>query len=209
MRAPRVSANSRADLYRGGPARLRWQLAWLLVLGLLLAATPARSELRFSNRPEVFLNDFDLTVQAVLLGAIPPSFHESLKSGIPTHIRFYIELWKYNGRFWPNERLQARTVERQLTYNVVTKEYKVVWTAGEEREPYVTKDLREAQRVASEIRGFKLGPASTLDPNALYYVQLHADVSLNGVNSFLARLTGDADQTDWIRSDLLTPTRSQ
>ncbi|MBI3624829.1 MAG: DUF4390 domain-containing protein [Candidatus Rokubacteria bacterium] len=209
MRAPRLSAISRADLHPSGPARLRWRLALILAIGLLLAAAPARSELRFSNRPEVFLNDFDLTLQAVLLGAIPPSFHESLKSGIPTHIRFYIELWKYNGRFWPNERLHARTVERQLTYNVVTKEYKVVSTAGEQQEPYVTKDLREAQRVASEIRGLKLGPASALDPSGLYFVQVKADVSLSGVNSFLARLTGDADQTDWIRSDLLTPLRSQ
>ena len=207
MRAPRRSAVSRLDLHLSRPARLRWPLACTLALAGLLAASPARPELRFSNPPEVFLNDYDLTVQVVILGAIPPSFHESLTSGIPTHIRFYIELWRYN-RFWPNERLEARRVERQLTYNVVTKEYKVVST-GEQREPYVTKDLREAQRVGSEIRGFKLGPASALDPQGIYYVQMRADVSLNGVNSFLARLTGEAEQTDWIRSNFLTPMRTQ
>ena len=179
-----------------------------LAFALLLATAPARSELRFSNRPEVFLNDFDLTLQAVLLGAIPPSFHESLKSGIPTHVRFYIELWQYS-RFWFNQRLQARTIERQLTYNVVTKEYKVVSTAGEEREPYVTKDLREAQRVASQILGFKLGPASALDPAALYYVRVRADVSVGGVNSLLARWAGDAEETEWLPSNFLTPMRTQ
>lgn len=208
MCAPGLSAIP-ADLHRGQTGRRGWRLGWGLALALLLATTPARAELRFSDRPEVFLNDYDLTVQVVLLGAIPPSFYESLKSGIPTHIRFYIELWQYNGRFWPNERLQARTIERQLAYNVVTKEYRVVSAAGEQREAYVTKDLREAQRVASEIRGLKVGPASALDPRGLYYVRVRADVSLNGVNSFLARLTGDAEETDWIRSDLLTPTRMQ
>lgn len=198
MRAPGLSA-------RGW---LRWRLGWGLAFALLLAATPVRAELRFSDRPEVFLNDYDLTVQAVLLGAIPPSFHESLKSGVPTHIRFHIELWQYS-RFWINQRLEVKTIERQLSYNVVTKEYKVVSTAGEQREPYVTKDLREAQRVASELRGFKLGPASALDSNALYFVQMRADVSIGGVNSFLARLTGDAEETPWIRSPLLTVARTQ
>jgi hypothetical protein len=208
MRAPGFSAVSTPDLHRGRPAGFRWPLAWCLAVALLLAAGPARSELRFSDRPEIFLNDYDLTVQVVLLGAIPPSFHESLKSGIPTHIRFYIELWQYS-RFWVNQRLQVKTIERQLTYNVVTKEYKVASTAGEQREPYVTKDLREAQRVASELRGFKLGPSAALDPNELYYVQVRADVSVGGVNSFLARLTGDAEETPWVRSTLLTVTRTQ
>ena len=147
----------------GGRRGLRWRVAWTLALGLLLAAGPARAELRFSDRPEVFLNDYELTVQAVLLGAIPPAFHEHLHSGVTTHLRFYVELWQYS-RFLPNERLHARMVERQISYNVVTKEYKVVSTVGERREPYVTKDLREAQRIASEIRGLKLGPASALDP---------------------------------------------
>jgi len=180
----------------------------MAALWLLVTSAPAAAELRFSDRPEVFLNDHELTVQAVLLGAIPPSLHESLHSGVTTHIRFYVELWQYS-RFWVNQILQARMVERQLTYNVVTKEYKVVPTAGEQREPYVTKDLREAQRVASEIRGLKLGRSAVLNPGELYYVRVRADVSLGGVNTFLTRMTGEAEETDWIRSTLLTVTRTQ
>ena len=207
MRALQVSAVSGA-LPGGRRAFGRRRLAWAVALGLLLAADPARGELRFSDRPEVFLNDYELTMQAVLLGAVPPSFHESLHSGITTHIRFYVELWQYS-RFWINQRLQARKVERQLSYNVVTKEYKVVSTAGEQREPYVTKDLREAQRVASELRELKLGRSSALDPGELYYVQVRADVSLGGANTFLTRMTGEAEETPWVRSTLLTVTRTQ
>ena len=205
MRARRVSAVFGA--LPGGRRGLR-RLAWTLALGLLLAATPVLAELRFSDRPEVFLNDHELTVQAVLLGAIPPAFYEHLHSGVTTHIRFYVELWQYS-RFWINQRLQTRMVERQLTYNVVTKEYKVASGAGEQREPYVTKDLREAQRVASEIRGLKLGRSAALDRGELYYVQVRADVSLGGVNTILTRMTGEAEETPWIRSPLLTVTRTQ
>ncbi|MBI2153459.1 MAG: DUF4390 domain-containing protein [Candidatus Rokubacteria bacterium] len=207
MRAPRVSAVSEA-LPGGRRGLRRSRLAWMLALALLLAAAPAGAQLRFSDRPEVFLNDHELTVQAVLLGAIPPAFYESLHSGVTTHIRFYVELWQYS-RLWINQRLQARMVERQLSYNVVTKEYKVASTAGEQREPYVTKDLREAQRVASEIRGLKLGRFAALDPQELYYVRVRADVSLGGVNTFLTRMTGEAEETDWVRSTLLTVTRTQ
>lgn len=208
MRALGVAALPSSELHRGRRELLRWRCVCLLVFGLSLTAGPARGELRFSSLPEVFLNDQNLTVQAVLLGAIPPAFHESLQSGIATHIRFYAELWQYS-RFWFNRRLLARMVERQLTYNVVTKEYKLASVGGEQREPYVTKDLREAQRVASEIRELKLGPASALDPGELYYVQVRADVSIGGINSFLTRMTGEAEETPWVRSTLLTVTRMQ
>ena len=206
MRARPVSAVFAA--LPGGRRGLCWRLVWTLAFGLLLVAAPVLAELRFSDRPEVFLNDHELTVQAVLLGAIPPGFYEHLHSGVTTHIRFYVELWQYS-RFWINQRLQIRMVERQLTYNVVTKEYKVAAASGEKGEPYVTKDLREAQRVASEIRGLKLGRSSALDPQGLYYVQVKADVSLGGVNTFLTRMAGEAEETDWIRSTLLTVTRIQ
>src|SRR5574337_295179 len=137
-------------------ARLRCALPALVGLWLLLDAAPARAEVRISNLL-VFFNDYDVTVQVVLLGAVPEAMHESLQTGIATHVRFYVELWQY-ASWGVDRRLQARTVERQLTYNVLTKEYKVVSLAGEQRDPYLTKDLREAQRVISELRADKLAP---------------------------------------------------
>jgi hypothetical protein len=40
-------------------------------------------------------------------------------------------------------------------------------------------------------------------------VRVRADVSLNGVNSWVARFNGEAAETGWIQSPLLTPTRRQ
>ena len=185
---------------------------WLWAVGLALwmvslSPTPAQAQIRISNL-SVFLNDLDVTVQIVLLGAVPPSLHDSLHSGVPTHLRYTVELWQYS-RLWIERRLQARTVERQITYNVLTKEYKVASIAGEQRDAYLTKNLREAQRVASDVRVSKLAPVASLDPNELFYVRVRADVSLNGVNSWVARIAGDAAETPWIQSSLLTPQRSQ
>ena len=187
----------------------RLTAAWLgaVVLWSLAGTATARAELRISNF-SVFLNDYDVTVHVVLFGAIPESLLESLHTGIPAQVRLRVELWQYN-RFLPDRRTQSRNVDRQISYNVLTKEYKVVSVKAEHREPYLTKDLREAQRVISEFRIGNLIPAAQLDPKELYYVRVQSIVSLGGVNSWFARFTGDAEQTDWIRSSLLTLTRSQ
>jgi hypothetical protein len=175
--------------------------------GLLVGATPAGAEIRIGNL-SVFFNDFDVTVQVVLLGAIPASLHESLHSGVATHVRYHVELWQYS-RFWIERMIEARTIERQLTYNVLTKEYRVASVNGEQREPYLTKNLREAQRVVSDLRVSRLAPNTALDTRELYYVRVRADVSLNGQNSWVARMAGDAAETPWIQSNLLTPSRAQ
>jgi len=174
---------------------------------ILVLAGPARAELRISSL-SVFLNDFDVTVHVVLLGALPEPMHEGLHSGIAMHVRLTVELWQQN-RFLADRRLQARTVERQVTYNVLTKEYKVVSLSGEQREPYLTKDLREARRVVSEMRVGNLAPATSLSRQELYYVRVRSDVAQGGVNSWFARFTGDAEETPWMQSSLLTVTRNQ
>jgi hypothetical protein len=182
-----------------------------LLAALLLAveAGPrsAGAEVRISNL-SVFLNDYDVPVSVVLFDAVPDALHESIHTGIPAHVRYYVELWQYT-KMGVDRRLQARTVERQLTYNVLTKEYKVVSLKGETREPILTKDLREAQRVISELRVGQLAPVAALDKQDLYYVRVRSDVSLGGVNSWFARMTGEAAETPWVQSSLLTPVRSQ
>ena len=177
----------------------------VLVVCLAAPATAADSELRISNL-SVFLNDYDVTVQGVLLGAVPSSLTESLQSGVPVHVRFVVELWQQRFR---DKLLQTRIVERQLTYNPATKEYKVVSLSGEDREPFMSKQLRDAQRVFSELRAGKIAPDAALDPRELYFVRVRADVSLNGVNSWVARFNGEAAETGWVQSPLLTPTRRQ
>src|ERR671918_3103278 len=90
-----------------------------LALLITVIATPAGADLRISDL-DVFLNDHELTVNVAVLGAIAPAFHEGIQSGIPTHLRYTVELWQYNP-YWRDKLLLTRLVERQLAYNVVTK----------------------------------------------------------------------------------------
>lgn len=181
-------------------------LAAVLALWLLTGATPARGDLRV-NDLDIYLNDHDVTVHVVLLGTIPATFQEGLQSGIPAHVRYTVELWQYN-RLWRDALIKSVIIERQLAYNVVTKEYKVISLKGETRPPHGTRDLRDAQRVLSEIQGLKLGPASGLDPAEIFYVRVHAESALNGENTFVSRMSGTAEQT-MRQSDFRTIQRVQ
>lgn len=164
----------------------------VLVVCLLAPGVPAQAELRISDL-DVFLNDFEVTVRAVALDALTPGIHEALQTGIPAHVRFTIELWQFN-RGWRDRRLTSMVIERQLTYNVVAQEYRVAFLKGESRPVYTTRDLRDAQRVISEVHSAKLAAASSLDPTGIIYVRLKAEVALNGENTWLTRWAGTAEQ---------------
>jgi hypothetical protein len=75
---------------------------------LLVVSAAAEAELRVSDL-DVFLNDFEVTVHVALLGAIPPSFQEGLQSGIPTHVRYTVELWQFN-RLWRDRLITSKVV---------------------------------------------------------------------------------------------------
>ncbi len=179
----------------------------LAVVLIVASSAPAAAELRISTL-SVYLNDMDVTIHVAVLGAIPPSFTESIQSGIPSHVRFTVELWQYR-RVWPDRLLKAETIERQLVYNVLTKEFKVTSVSGETREPYTSRELRDAQRVLSDLRGLKLLAASQLEPSELFYVRVRAETALSGNNTFLTRLSGEAEETPWTLSSLMTASRTQ
>lgn len=177
------------------PTALRWPgFATALALLLLAGAAPAGADLRISDL-EIYLNDHEITVRVVLLDAIPPTFHEGLQSGIPTHVRLTIELWQYN-RLWRDRLVHSVLIERQLAYNAVTKEYKITALKGETQPPYGTRDLRDAQRVFSEVRALKLGPAAALSPTEVFYIRVMAEAALNGENTFVTRMAGTAEQAE-------------
>ena len=84
----------------------------------------------------------------------------------------------------------------------------MLFRSGETRPPYVTRDLRDAQRVLSEVRSLKLTPASTLDPTEVFYIRVLAETALRGENTLLTRMAGTAEQATR-QSDFRTIMRVQ
>jgi Domain of unknown function (DUF4390) len=190
----------------GAVSHARSLRAAVLATLVVAVAAPAGADLRITDL-DIFLNDHELTVNVAVLGALAPGFQEGLQSGIPAHLRYTVELWQYN-RFWRDSLLLSKVVERALAYNVVSKEYKVTVVKGDARAAHVTRDLHDAQRVLSEVRGLKLMPASSLDPAEVIYIRVHVEAALNGENSFVTRMAGTAEQA-MRQSDYRTILRAQ
>jgi hypothetical protein len=192
-----------------GPRWRFWAVAAAVGLNLLSAPRGFAAPLRVSNLV-VTNSDQTLLVTAVLLGALPEAVVEGLGTGIPAAVRFQLELWQYNP-WWVDRRIAAKILERQLAYDVLTKEYRVSALQGEEREPYVTRQLWEAERVLSQIRSFPLVAMASLKAEDLYYVRVRADVrsapdsSLSKIVPFL----GSRVETAWDQSPLLTVGRKR
>jgi hypothetical protein len=156
-------------------------------------------------------SDSVLLVNLVLLGVMPNGIVEGLGTGIPAAVRFQLELWQYSS-WWVDRRVVAKLVERQVVYDVLTKEFRVSAVQGEEREPYVTRDVWEAERVLSEIRAFKLTPMGHLNLDDLYYVRVRAEVRSGAPDSSVSRLmpfVSSRAETSWEQTPLLTLRRAR
>jgi hypothetical protein len=195
-------------------SRRRWPAGILAVaLGLLLAAGTAGgagAPFRISNLM-VTNSDSVLLVNLVLLGAMPDGIVEGLGTGIPAAVRFQLELWQYSS-WWVDRRVVAKLVERQVVYDVLTKEFRVSALQGEEREPYVTRDVWEAERVLSEVRAFKLTPMNHLNLDDLYYVRVRAEVRSGAPDSSVSRIlpfVSSRAETSWEQTPLLTLRRAR
>jgi hypothetical protein len=192
-------------------SRPRWRIvavAAALVV-FLFASLGWAGPLRISNLV-VTNSDRTLLVSAVLLGSLPEEIVEGLGTGIPAAVRFQIELWQHNA-WWVDRRIAAKIVERQLAYDVLTKEYRVSALQGEEREPYVTRELWEAERVLSQVRNLRLVSIASLRGEELYYVRVRADVR-SAPDSSLSKLVpflSSRVESGWEQSPLLTLSRTR
>jgi Domain of unknown function (DUF4390) len=195
-------------------SRPRWTTGLLAVavgLGLLApSGLRAAGPLRISNLV-VTNTDNTLVVNVVLLGSLPDGIVEGLATGIPAAVRFQVELWQYNS-WWVDRRVVAKLVERQVLYDVLTKEYRVSAVQGEEREPYVTRNVWEAERVLSEIRTLRLAPTANLKLEDLYYVRVRADVRSGAPDAAYSKIIPFVSfrvETGWEQSPLLTLQRTR
>jgi hypothetical protein len=185
-------------------------LAAALALALLLLDQAWAAPLRISNLV-VTNSERTLLVNLVLLGSLPEGMVEGLGTGIPASVRFQVELWQYNS-WWFNRRIAATILERQVVYDVLTKEYRVVAVQGEERDPYVTRDIWEAERVLSEVRGLRLVPIASLKGDDLYYVRARAEIRSGAPDSSISKIVplwSSRVETAWEQSPLLTVSRTR
>ena len=179
-------------------------------LGLLIPILSWAGPPRISNLV-VANSDNTLLANVVLLGSLPDGVVDGLATGIPAIVRFQVELWQYNS-WWVDRRLVAKLVERQVVFDLLTKEYRVSAVQGEQREPYVTRDVWEAERVLSEVRALALTPIANLKGDDLYYVRVRGEVRSGAPDASFSKLLPFMSwrvETSWEQSPLLTIRRTR
>jgi Domain of unknown function (DUF4390) len=191
------------------PRSGRRALAAGVALVLLVAEPVSAAPLRVSNLV-VTNSERTLLVNLVLLGSLPEGIVEGLGTGMPATVRFQVELWQ-SVSWWVDRRIAAKILERQVIYDVLTKEYRVTAVQGEERDPYVTRDIWEAERVLSEVRRLSLFPIASLKGQDLYYVRARADLRAGNPDSLsnVMPFWSSRIETSWEQSPLLTIGRTR
>jgi len=190
----------------GRRGAIRWIVAAVLfgaAGGAVMSAHAAGlriADLTVTNSEE------SLGVHAVLIGPMPSQMLEALETGIPATVRFMIELWQYN-RFWVDRLAATKIVERTVSYDVLTKEYRVQTVKGEEHPPHITKTFNEAQRALTTFRDPTFVSFTALRPDDLYYVRVRGEVQSaqdSSIARFLPFISSGRDESSWERSPLLT-----
>lgn len=191
---------------------------WWWVLVALLCGGPGSGTVLSAHAAGLKIADLVVTnseeslgVHAVLIGPMPTQMLEALETGIPATIRFTVELWQYS-RFWFDRLIGTKLIERTVTYDVLTKEYRVTTVKGEERPPQITKTLSEAQRAMTTLREPNLVRFSTLKPDELYYVRMRGEVQSaqdSSIVRFLPFVSSGRDESSWETSPLLSIRRGQ
>lgn len=146
----------------------------LAIVGLLLFALAARAdniEVRAASialREEAYVLDADLEI------SLTPTLEDILAKGVPLYFLLEAELIRPRW-YWFNDRVVAVAQQYKLSYNSLTRQYRV--SLGTLFQNFAT--LAEAVRFFSSVRNLPIAEKSLLQPGTAYQaaVRMRLDVS--------------------------------
>lgn len=157
------------------------RLAASLLLGLFFSGLTVFTQAGKCSAQEAAVSDFTVANsenQLLLYMTVADWLTEEMKTaihnGIPLTFAFNIELF-VNKNNWPDRKIREYEFNHVLEYNSLKKEYVVY--RNENSESKTTSSLSEAQKLMSEINGFKVMPLQDLAPGILYTVRAKAKMT--------------------------------
>ncbi|MGB5232394.1 MAG: DUF4390 domain-containing protein [Desulfoprunum sp.] len=114
----------------------------------------------------------------LLFGSLRNSFTEEmlegLHSGIPIRFSFFIELHQRTSSM-ADKLVVARSFTHILTYDILKETYHVE-LEEDRRKIHIFASLLDAQTVLNDLNGVKIIELSQLSPNAVYTLQVKAEI---------------------------------
>jgi Domain of unknown function (DUF4390) len=146
----------------------------LLAGALLLGAGVARAEEIVIESAAIELTDEGFVVNADFDFEINASLESALASGLALH--FVIECEMSRGRwYWLDERVINRTQRWRLSYNALTRQYRL--SSGTLSQSFAS--LTEAKRVLARVRSWAIAERGGLRADTTYdvYLRVRLDTS--------------------------------
>jgi len=156
-------------------------LSGCLVLGFFFFTLASLYQVRSSYGQDTAISDFTVANSAnhlLLYLTVTDWFTEDMEAaihnGIPIKFIFQIDLFARRPK-WPDKKISEHEISHILEYDSLKKEYLVY--RDERGDSKITASLVEAQKLMSEINGFKIVPLDELEPQVSYSVRAKAKLA--------------------------------
>ncbi len=141
----------------------------LALLAALAAIQPLRARPEEAVAEDALIRDLqvrntpgDMHVSFVLEGAFTEEVDEQIRSGLPVTFVHYVEVL-HRRTAWFDDTLIRKTVSSTVTYDTLTRQYRLTRSVdGEVVQTEVTDRLEEMQRFMTSVEDLRLGDPSDL-----------------------------------------------
>ena len=117
----------------------------------------------------------DLLLFLKIKGVFSPKMQRAVFSGVPTTFSFFIIL-EQKRSLWMDKTLAEITLTHTIKYDNLKKGFTVI-RSWENEKPIFLKSFAEAQKMMTEVNGFKIYPINKLDKGTRYRLSAKAKLS--------------------------------
>lgn len=117
----------------------------------------------------------DILVYLKVRDAFTPRIKKAVISGVPTTFSFFIRLDKMRS-LWMDKTISDTVITHTVKYNNLKKEF-TIRRSWRDDKPLSVKTFEEAQKLMTEINGFKIIPVNRLEKGEKYQIQAKAKMS--------------------------------
>lgn len=145
------------------------------LIGLFVVCFPATG--RPAKLTDIVITNSkdDLLISLKVEGAFAGEIKKAIGSGVPTTFSFFLSIEEVR-RIWPDKVIAEAALTHTIKYNNLKNEYQIV-RSWEAETPILAVTFEEAQKLMTEITGFRLTTLDKLEKGRRYQLRAKAKLS--------------------------------
>ncbi|CAN5295695.1 DUF4390 domain-containing protein [soil metagenome] len=175
----------------------------IVVLALLLLAAPARAEGILAQHASLGVNDEGWVIDADFAVELSPVLVDAVQRGVALYFVVDVEVRRPRW-YWFADKPIDQQIPMRLTWNALTRQYRVMLGAGPLAQRY--DELGEVEQALGRLRAWKIADRSTLRVGEVYEVavRMRLDTQQLPKPFQLSAITNRdwALQSEWLRFNM-------